>query len=360
MARTWRIGEVAERTGLTRRTLRYYDELGLLVPSQRSTGDYRLYDEDDLLRLLQIQNLKAIGLSLPEIVDALSDPSVDATATLNSHRAHLEEQIAVEQQLVSRLRTLAATQTPTWDDVLEVIALTRLHSHHDPALRLRGALDPRGRTTPELLAALNAESDTGVQEALVWALAQLPDAGPAALAELPGADAQHRRLLARLLGKTGGDAAVEALIGLLSDPDDAVVTAAVAALRALRAPAAALPLVALLGSGQVAEADLIDALAGLGGAAVDPLVDALNQAPGTARPAAVEALGRLGARLPDQNERLASALAAAAATGGRDDRAAALFALAAIGGNGLTALRWFRTDAGLGALAERLLDLHVR
>jgi DNA-binding transcriptional MerR regulator len=68
VGRTWRIGEVADRTGLTRRTLRHYDELGLLVPAGRSGGDYRLYDEDDLLRLLQIQNLKALGLSLPEIV----------------------------------------------------------------------------------------------------------------------------------------------------------------------------------------------------------------------------------------------------------------------------------------------------
>ena len=48
MARTWRIGEVAERTGLTRRTLRHYDDLGLLSASERSWGDYRLYTEADL------------------------------------------------------------------------------------------------------------------------------------------------------------------------------------------------------------------------------------------------------------------------------------------------------------------------
>ena len=77
MGRTWRIGEVAARTGLTPRTLRHYDELGLLVPSARSWGDYRLYDEADLLRLLQVQNLKALGLSLAEIADALAESSAE-------------------------------------------------------------------------------------------------------------------------------------------------------------------------------------------------------------------------------------------------------------------------------------------
>ena len=52
-----RIGEVARRTGLSPRTLRHYDQLGLLVPSQRSTGDYRLYSREDLVRLLAIAHL---------------------------------------------------------------------------------------------------------------------------------------------------------------------------------------------------------------------------------------------------------------------------------------------------------------
>jgi DNA-binding transcriptional MerR regulator len=104
MSRTWRIGEVADRTGLTRRTLRHYDDLGLLVPATRSSGDYRLYDEDDLLRLLQIQNLKALGLSLPEIAAALADPDLDATTTLRSHLVQLEESVEAQRRLMDRLR----------------------------------------------------------------------------------------------------------------------------------------------------------------------------------------------------------------------------------------------------------------
>lgn len=56
-----RIGEVARRTGLTTRTLRHYDELGLLVPSGRTEGDYRMYTLDDVQRLLAIQHLKSLG-----------------------------------------------------------------------------------------------------------------------------------------------------------------------------------------------------------------------------------------------------------------------------------------------------------
>ena len=62
------IGEVAERTGLTQRTLRYYEAIGLLAPASRMEGGFRLYSEDDLRRLQQIMELKQLlGFSLAEI-----------------------------------------------------------------------------------------------------------------------------------------------------------------------------------------------------------------------------------------------------------------------------------------------------
>ena len=63
-----RIHEVGAALGLTTRTLRYYEELGLLKPAARSEGDYRLYDEDDLERLRFIKGLRDdAGFSLAEI-----------------------------------------------------------------------------------------------------------------------------------------------------------------------------------------------------------------------------------------------------------------------------------------------------
>jgi len=357
MGRTWRIGEVSARTGLTRRTLRHYDDLGLLVPAERSSGDYRLYDSDDLLRLLQIQNLKAIGLGLAEIAEVLGDPSLDATATLSSHLAHLEEQIAAEQRLAERLRALATSEQRTWDDVLDVIALTRLQAHGDPMLRLRAALDPGSRGTGELLDSLMGEPDPAVQEVLVWALAQHPDAGEAAIAALPSADPERRRLLIRLLGKTGGPDAERVIVSGLDDPDDRVVSAAVAATTRLRAPSAVGPVTSLLGSGRVADADLIDALVAIGDPAVGPLLGVLAGPDPTAAQAAAEALGRLGGARPHVRPAVATALATRATSGPRDVRLAAVVALSGMGDEGRGALAPFTADADLGAVVRRLLDL---
>src|SRR6185503_9362045 len=74
-----RIQEVSAALGLTSRTLRYYEELGLLKPAARSEGDYRLYDEDDLERLRFIKGLRDdAGFSLAEIGQLLEDEAARA------------------------------------------------------------------------------------------------------------------------------------------------------------------------------------------------------------------------------------------------------------------------------------------
>lgn len=68
MSAYYQIGEVCHLTGLTPRALHYYDEIGLLVPSERLTGGYRLYSAADLERIERIKDLKRLlGLSLSEI-----------------------------------------------------------------------------------------------------------------------------------------------------------------------------------------------------------------------------------------------------------------------------------------------------
>lgn len=72
-----RINEVAADTGLTTRTIRYYEEMGLLEPAARSEGDYRLYDESDLERLQFIRGLRDdAGFSLAQIRQLLEDDAV--------------------------------------------------------------------------------------------------------------------------------------------------------------------------------------------------------------------------------------------------------------------------------------------
>ena len=64
-----KIGEVAERTALSIRSLRHYDELGLVSPSAHSPGGFRLYTETDVERLLLIRRMKPLGFSLDRMKD---------------------------------------------------------------------------------------------------------------------------------------------------------------------------------------------------------------------------------------------------------------------------------------------------
>lgn len=362
MERTWRIGEVAERTGLTRRTLRHYDELGLLVPSARSWSDYRLYDSADLLRLLQIQNLKALGLSLGEIADALSDPTLDAGATLRGHLEVLTERIAAEQRLADRLSALAETADPSWDDVLEAIALTRLSTHTDPMARLRAALIPAGRSTEELFSALEVEDNPGVQEVLIWALAARRGVTAGTRSRLASAPSRLRPHLIRLLAKASDRAAIPVLLGLLDDPDSATVNAAVTALRQLPDPRAAAPLARLLGGGVVADAEVSDALVAIGSTAAAAVTPLLGAPDPDVRLAAAEALGAIavthGSELTSAAE-VIGALDRAVDDSLLDVRRAALVALAELGAAGRSRIGARQADPELGSLARRLLELHA-
>jgi MerR family transcriptional regulator, repressor of the yfmOP operon len=85
--RTYRIGEVAERVGVTTRTIRYYEELGLLgSASSRAKGTHRLYTEADIARLEELMRLRdLLGLSLEELL-ALADVE-EARAALRNQGA---------------------------------------------------------------------------------------------------------------------------------------------------------------------------------------------------------------------------------------------------------------------------------
>ena len=66
------IGQVAERTGLSLRTIRFYEENGLVRPTSRTDGGFRLYSEDDVARLEVIKRMKPLGFSLEEMQQLLT------------------------------------------------------------------------------------------------------------------------------------------------------------------------------------------------------------------------------------------------------------------------------------------------
>jgi MerR family transcriptional regulator, copper efflux regulator len=66
------IGQVAERTGLSLRTIRWYEEEGLVVPTARTDGGFRLYSDDDVARLEVIKRMKPLGFALEEMRELLT------------------------------------------------------------------------------------------------------------------------------------------------------------------------------------------------------------------------------------------------------------------------------------------------
>ncbi len=96
------IGEVAERVGLSLRTVRHYDEAGLVVPSGHTPGGFRLYTDDDIERLALIKRMKPLGFTLDEMRELLGlrDRLVGTPST---DPAYL--------QLLDRLRGYAAAAT---------------------------------------------------------------------------------------------------------------------------------------------------------------------------------------------------------------------------------------------------------
>jgi MerR family transcriptional regulator, thiopeptide resistance regulator len=104
-----KIGEIAKQTGVSVRTLHYYDEIGLLSPSHRTEAGYRLYGETDIIRLQQIVSLRQIDLSLEEIRQCLEKADFSFSQVLQMHITRLHEQIELSQKLLTRLEAIAQT-----------------------------------------------------------------------------------------------------------------------------------------------------------------------------------------------------------------------------------------------------------
>lgn len=95
------IGDVAERTGLSLRTIRHYEEVGLLPEAQRSAGGFRLYGEGAVSRLLLIKRMKPLDFTLEEMRDLIEVRERLAGPRLSARtRASLQERLATYQSLV--------------------------------------------------------------------------------------------------------------------------------------------------------------------------------------------------------------------------------------------------------------------
>jgi MerR family copper efflux transcriptional regulator len=127
------IGEVAARTELSITTVRHYDEVGLVVPSARSAGGFRLYTQSDIERLLVIRRMKPLGFTLAEMKELLDSLDVLAGEDVS------------EQVRAAAAESLHECQTKTAESV------AKLRKHLVYAEELSGLLSARAAVTRQNL-----------------------------------------------------------------------------------------------------------------------------------------------------------------------------------------------------------------
>ncbi len=134
----WSITEVCERTGLSPRTVRYYEEIGLLPDVRRRAGGRRVYDSDALERLGFISRLKALGLSLAEIreLNAVYAIGGSTQAMLKRLRDLLQGKLAEVDRRIGELADLRRELVQYKSHVEERVSEVECHS---PAKAVSGA-----------------------------------------------------------------------------------------------------------------------------------------------------------------------------------------------------------------------------
>jgi len=109
--RTYHVGDVSRIARISVRALHYYDEIGLLLPTARTAAGYRLYTDQDLLRLQQILIGRELGLSLEDIRRSLDEPSFDIRKALLAQKAQLQERAAQTAAMIAAVDAALAIVT---------------------------------------------------------------------------------------------------------------------------------------------------------------------------------------------------------------------------------------------------------
>lgn len=195
------VGRLAEMAGVTIRTLHHYDEIGLVTPSGRTAGGYRVYAPADVDRLRQVLTYRRLGFGLRQIAELVDDPGVDAVAHLRRQRELLMGQrdqadamvAAIDKELEARKMGLQLTP----EEQLEIFGTDKVGGEWADEARERwGETDEyresQHRTasyTKDDWARIKAETDGCIQE-----FADAMRAGrPAASAAAMDAAERHRQ-----------------------------------------------------------------------------------------------------------------------------------------------------------------------
>ncbi|MGW8811985.1 HEAT repeat domain-containing protein [Gordonia terrae] len=293
------IGEVARHTGLSSRMLRHYDSLGLVRPTGRTSGGYREYSEADLERLMHVESLRSLGLSLRDVGRALDEPGFAPDTLMDRLIDDTTARMAADAQLLARLQDVRGAGHTEWSAVLGVVRLLRAVQSDNAADRQTAAmLAGEVRVSGDSLAdALLKEPDPNVAGALRWALAQRPGGVDRLVDGAADPDPVVRRRAVTALAAIEETTQVTSVLeGLLADPDPAVRRTAALTLGRRGAAVAVDALVELIGAGD-RDVEAAEVLAGHEAhreRIVDLLVDRLGADPdASVRSRLVQALAEI-------------------------------------------------------------------
>lgn len=175
------IREAAKLCGVSMRTLRYYDEIGLLKPSEVTMAGYRYYDDESLSTLQQILFFRELAFPLKEIAQLLTAPDYDKRRALQAHRElllrkrrHLDEQLRLADETIGGIRMHPKTTLADIEAAKQAYAAeARALWGHTDAYR---ESDSRSRTAEEELSA--AEEADNIFAAFADSRGQEPSSGP--------------------------------------------------------------------------------------------------------------------------------------------------------------------------------------
>lgn len=259
------IGEVARRSGVSVRMLRHYDRVGVVSPSLRTSAGYRSYTREDLDRLLHVEMLRTLGLTLQQAAAAVDDPALAPATLVERLTAYSRAQVERHRALLRDLERVRASEPADWSDVLRTVALLRGLDAADPLTRHRTALAVVGPATHDaapLAAAFLGEEDPVVAGALLWALVSVGDASVPALATALAGDEQARRRASEGLAKLASPTSRAVLAQALGHEDPVVARRAAVAAGENGDPRAISQLVAQVAAG-IDDLEAAETLAGL-------------------------------------------------------------------------------------------------
>ncbi len=136
------VRQVASLSGVSVRTLHFYDEMALLKPAYVSASGYRYYEEPQLLTLQQILFYRELGLELKEVKSILGRPDFEKATALESHRSVLEKELARIQTLIATIdktiEHVRGTKKMSSEEMFGGFRVASGESRYDEAVKLRG------------------------------------------------------------------------------------------------------------------------------------------------------------------------------------------------------------------------------